>query len=84
MKIEYTTGCTKDSIDIDGEHIDNISPSKRLSLWYRLMDTIIEKGNVEDDLQDLLIWVCERYGITEHQFHCDECGDDVFTTTLNV
>ena len=84
MKIEYTIGCTKDSIEVDGEYLDNISPSKRLTLWYRLMDAIIEKGNVEDDLQDLLIWVCERYGITEHQFHCDECGDDVFTTTLNV
>lgn len=77
MKIEYTIGCTKDSIEVDGEYLDNISPSKRLTLWYRLMDAIIEKGNVEDDLQDLLIWVCERYGITEQQFHCDDCGDDV-------
>ena len=84
MKIEYTTGCIQDSLDIDGENFQDCSPQlKRSSLEFATA-YLCEHKISEDDLQDLLIWICERFGITEHQYHCEECGDDVYKTTLSL
>lgn len=86
MKIEYTTGCVKDSIDIDGDNIKDLSAHKKRDLYRRLLTFLETRESPawEEDLQELLIFVAERYGTTRHDFHCETCGDDVFITTLNV
>lgn len=84
MTIEYTTGCTADSIDIDGEDFRNLSAQKMQYLKDSLIEFLNNRYIKEDELQDLLIWVTERYGNTEFQHHCDQCHDDVFVTRLTI
>lgn len=83
MKVEYTNGCTINCIDVDGEDIRNLSASKMTELKNRIIDFLEAKVS-EEDLQGLLLWTVETYGTTEHQYHCEQCGDDVYMTTLNI
>ena len=84
MKIEYTNGCTTDCIEVDGEDLQNLSPLKLGQLKYKLVgfldDTVLE----EQELQELIIWIAERYGITEDLGICETCGDITYKTTLNI
>jgi hypothetical protein len=38
----------------------------------------------EVNLQDLIIWISDRYGATEHIGICESCGDSIYKTTLNI
>lgn len=83
MKVEYMTGCTVSCIDVDKEDIRDLSASKMAELKNRLIGFLEAKVS-EEDLQDLLLWTVETYGTTEHQYHCEQCGDDIYKTTLNI
>ena len=84
MKIEYTEGCTVSGLDIDGDRFRDLTATKMQELKDTLIDYLEERKLNEDDLQDLVIWATERFGISEHQFYCETCNDDVYTTTLTI
>lgn len=84
MKIEYTLGCTVGGLDIDGDEFRDLTATKLQELKDTLIDYLEERKISEDDLQDLVIWVIERFGISKHQFYCETCNDDVYTTTLTI
>lgn len=86
MKIEYTEGCTVTSISIDGDDIKDLSAHKKRGLYRKLL-TYLETRETpawEEDLQELLLFVVNRYGICNHEYHCEQCNDDVYTTTLTI
>lgn len=84
MKLEYTLGCTVSGLEVDGDDFRDLTATKLQELKDTLIDYLEERKLSEDDLQDLAIWVTERFGISEHQFYCETCNDDVYTTTLNI
>lgn len=86
MKIEYTEGCTVTGISIDGDDIKDLSAHKKRVLYRKLL-TYLETRETpawEEDLQELLLFVVNRYGICNHEYHCETCNDDVYTTTLTI
>lgn len=85
MKIEFTDGCTTSCIQVDGEDMVDLSPMKMTELKDALIDYL--EGRVaghEDELQSLLLWMVQEFGLTRHEYHCEQCGDDVYTTTLEI
>ena len=84
MKLEYTLGCTVSGLEVDGDDFRDLTATKLQELKDTLIDYLEERKLSEDDLQDLAIWVTERFGISEHQYHCETCNDDVYTTTLTI
>lgn len=84
MKLEYTTGCTVGGLDVDEEDFRDLTATKLQELKDTIIDYLEERKLNQEDLQDLVIWVTERFGTCEHQYHCETCNDDVYTTTLNI
>jgi hypothetical protein len=84
MKLEYTTGCTVSGLDVDEEDFRDLTATKLQELKDSLIDYLEERKLNEDDLEELAIWVTERFGICEHQYYCEQCNDDVYTTTLTI
>lgn len=80
MKINYTTGCTCDSLTIDGKEsidmpVEDIKEAIVLSL-----------NKVEDiaTLQDMLVSALEYAGEFEDLGHCEQCGDFIYSYTLEI
>ena len=84
MKIEYTNGCTADRIEIDGEDLRDLSALKLGQLKYNVVGFLDDTFLEEQDLQDLIIWITDRFGTTENLGICETCGDTIYKTTLIV
>ena len=84
MKIEYTNGCTTDRIEVDGEDIHDLSALKLGQLKYNVVGFLDDTFLEEQDLQDLIIWITDRFGTTENLGICETCGDTIYKTTLIV
>ena len=84
MRIEKTDGCMVSEITIDGELFFSCSDTKWGILKQRLIGYLTERVQSDEDLHDLLEWTCDMYGTTRHEYHCEQCGDDVYTTTLEI
>lgn len=79
MKINYTSGCTCDSLTIDGKESIDLSPKV-------IKDSIVralEKINDMPTLQDILTTVAET-GEYEDLGHCEQCGDWITSYTLEI
>ena len=77
------------------EAIEDMPMDAKIRIWddgegqwgimrQRLLEYLSNRVQNDDHLQDLLIWSCERFGDTRHDYHCEQCGDDVYTTTLEI
>ena len=80
MKIESVTGCTCDSLTING--VETIDMDKEA-----IKDVIKKLINREDDLgflQSILIDLVEFQGEFEDLGHCDQCGDWITKYTLEI
>lgn len=79
MKINYTSGCTCDSLTIDGKESADLSPKV-------IKDAIVKALEKIDDmvtLQDILMTVAET-GEYEDLGHCEQCGDWITSYTLEI
>ena len=80
MKIESVTGCTCDSLTING--VETIDMDKEA-----VKDVIKKLINREDDLgilQSILIDLVEFQGEFEDLGHCDQCGDWITKYTVEL
>ncbi len=84
MLIEYTEGCTCDGLNVDGENFHNLSDEQKIEVRNKLCDWYKERELPDDDLFDFIVWVTSRYGDCEFQYHCEQCGDSVYATTLEI
>lgn len=80
MKIVSTTGCTCDSLTVDGiETIDmNIEDLQEV------VKKVVEKTTDVGLIQTILIDLVECIGKQEYLGHCEECDDDIEQYTLEV
>lgn len=79
MKINYVTGCTCDSLTIDGKESIDLSPKV-------IKDAIVRALEKIDDistLQEILVTIAET-GEYEDLGHCEQCGDFIYSYTLEV
>lgn len=79
MKINYTTGCTCDSLTIDGRESIDLSPEVIKNAIIKALDKI----NSNSVLQDILMTVAET-GEFEDLGHCEQCGDFIYSYTLEI
>lgn len=84
MKIEYTSGCISDRITIDGENFRDLSAWKLGAVKDKAVAFLNATELSEDNLQDLLLWIVQRYGACECVGHCDQCGDSIFEETIEI
>lgn len=80
MKIESVTGCTCDSLTING--VETIDMDKEA-----IKDVIKKLIDREDDLgvlQSILIDLVEFQGEFEDLGHCDQCGDWITKYTVEL
>lgn len=80
MKIEYTEGCTCYGLNVDGEPIDDLDEAKKRAVLDRMVDAILKDYDIEHIFIDLL----HRFGEDKYLFHCEQCGDSVFSYTLKI
>lgn len=84
MKIEYTNGCISDRITIDGEDFGNLSAWKLGAVKDKLVAFLNATELSEENLQDLILWIAQRYGTSEHMDYCETCGDSIYKETINI
>ena len=82
MKIELTTGCTLDSLLIDGKRFETMNVDEaRL-----VIKTLLEQPLIEDmDLyNDIIRDIVYSKGEFQDGYTCEQCGDFVETYTLEI
>ena len=84
MKIELTTGCICDSLEVDGDGFRDLTATKLQELKDTLIDYLEERKMSEEELQDLVIWAVENFGLSRYEGTCDECGDSVYVITMTI
>ena len=84
MKIEYTNGCISDRIKIDGEDFDNLSPEELAYAKDKLVAFLNATEMTEVNIQDLILWITQRYGTSECVGHCESCGDTIWKDTIII
>lgn len=84
MKLEYTEGCVVSSLDIDGESANYMDFEEQKSYFNKCLDWYRHQAVKEDDYLDFLIWLTEKYGDCQYVDHCEQCGDSIYTTTLEI
>lgn len=80
MKIEYTEGCLCYGLDVDGEPFNNLDHDKKIAVF----DRIFEHLDEEYGLYTMLVDILQHYGEYKHIGHCDECGDNISSFTLEI
>lgn len=84
MKLEYTEGCVCYGLDIDGKGFQSMSSEEKKAFFNKCIDWYRHRALPQEDFQDFIIWLVEKYGDFEFQYHCEQCGDSVYTTTLEI
>lgn len=80
MKIEYTEGCLAYGLDIDGKPFNELGEAKKREVFNRMVEAILK----DFDIQNITIDLLHDYGEYKHLHHCDQCGDDVCSYTIEV
>ena len=84
MKIEYTEGCVASGLDIDGDAFNSLSTKEQQGYFKDCIDWYKHRALLDDDFQDFIIWLAEKYGECKYVDHCEQCGDSIYTTTLEI
>lgn len=80
MKIVSTTGCTCDSLTVDGVETINM----KVEDLQEVVKKVVEKTTDIGLLQNTLINLVECIGGWEYLGHCEDCGDSIDQYTLEV
>lgn len=84
MYLSMTTGCTANSLTVNGKEEVDLTPKQRKEAWTKLCLWLAEKDG--EELNNFLQYVLETYG--EYQSLSDEpcecCGDWVSSYTLTI
>lgn len=84
MKLEWTEGCVVSGLDIDGESVNYMDSDEQRARFNKCLDWYKHRAVKDDDYLDFLIWLTEKYGDCQYVDHCEQCGDSIYTTTLEI
>ena len=80
MKIESVSGCTCDSLTVDGVETIDMDKEAVKKVIKKLIDKVDDLGT----LQSILINLVETQGDFEDLGHCEQCGDWITKYTLEI
>ncbi len=80
MKLEYTEGCTCYGLDVDDKPFNDLGEVSQVDVLHSVVNALC----CEYDPQSILIDLLRQYGEYKHLFHCDQCGDNVCSYTLEI
>lgn len=80
MKLEYTEGCICYGLDVDGKPFNDLGEVSKVDILHSVINVL----SCEYDPQSILIDLLQQYGEYEHIGHCDECGDNISSYTLEI
>lgn len=80
MKLEYTEGCICYGLDVDEEPFNDLDEAKKREIFDRMVEAILK----DYDIQNITIDLLRQYGEYKHIGHCDECGDNISSFTLEI
>lgn len=80
MELQMITGCTYNSLTIDGEDEINLTEEQRKEVKRKVCDWLNEHA----ELNTLLQYVIDYHGEYESLGHCEQCGDFIDKYTLNI
>ena len=80
MKLEYTEGCVCYGLDVDGKPFKDFDVEEKRKILDKLIDAIL----MDYMMQDVVIELLHQYGEYKHIGHCDECGDNISSFTLDI
>ena len=80
MKIVSISGCTCDSLTVDGVETVNMSKEGVKEVIKKLVDREDDLGTLQSILMDLV----ETQGEFEDLGHCDQCGDWITKYTVEI
>lgn len=80
MKLEYIEGCICYDLCVDGEPFNSLDHDKKIEVFDRIFEHIAEEYGFNTMLVDIL----QHYGEYKHIGHCDECGDNISSFTLEI
>ena len=83
MKLEYTYGCTCNSLTVDGIEEIHLTDEQRKEAWKKMCMWLAEKDGA--DLNSLLHYAMEQYGeYSSDDEPCECCGDWVDNYKLEI
>lgn len=80
MKIELTSGCTLDSLLIDGKRFENLSHREMRDIIFSLITEFTD----EDLYNEIIRSIVYYKGEFKDGYKCEQCGDFVETYTLDI
>jgi hypothetical protein len=80
MKIELTTGCTIDSLQIDGKRFEDLSYREMRDIIFSLITEFTDEDLYNDIIRDIVY----SKGEFKDGYTCEQCGDFVETYTLEI
>lgn len=80
MKIELTSGCTLDSLLIDGKRFEDLSHGEMRDIIFSLVTEFTD----EDLYNDIIRNIVYSKGEFKDGYTCEQCGDFVETYKLEV
>ena len=80
MKLEYTEGCICYGLDVDGKPFHELGEVSKVDILHSVINVL----SCEYDPQSILIDLLQHYGEYKHIGHCDECGDNISSFTLEI
>lgn len=80
MKIELTSGCTLDSLLIDGKRFEDLSHREMRDIIFSLITEFTD----EDLYNEIIRGIVYYKGEFKDGYKCEQCGDFVETYTLEI
>lgn len=84
MKIEYTTGCTYNDLQIDGTSADSIPIDRLKDICKKLIDENNDNNSLQQIIIDYLYHI-DRIKLSNYDsWKCETCGDYVEMYELEI
>lgn len=80
MKIESVSGCTCDSLNIDGKETIDMNIEDVKNVIKKLLDETNDIGVIQSILIDLVEYIGDYKDLGQ----CDECGDYITKYTVEI
>lgn len=84
MKLEWTEGCVVIGLDIDDDRFHLMEVEEQRAHFNKCLDWYKHKATNDEDFQDFIVWLVEKYGEWKCEDYCEQCGDSIYTTTLEL
>ena len=81
MELRYVSGCTADSLTIDGIEVSELPPYEIADVIRHLVGRCDDKAILQEILSRLIETDKES---TCDISHCDQCGDDIYNYKLEI